>query len=335
MLSLMGLSGVSIFFIVIAVVIVILLGIYIGMIPLNVYIKAFLSGAYIPGFKLIGMKLRHVDASMLVDAYINAKKAGVDVSMQDLESHYLAGGDVEKVVDALITAQGAKIDLTVGTAKAIDLANRDILKAVQNCVRPIVITTPEILALPQNGIEVKIKAKITVRSDIENLIGGASEDTIIARVGEAIVTMVGSSKTHQEVLENPDRISNEISKKNLDKGTAFKILSVEISSIEVGRNIGAKLLAERAETDVQIANAKAEERRAMAKAQEQEMRAKTQEMKARLLSAEAEVPRAISVAFKEGQIGVMDYYRMQNMIADTTLRNSLGGKGGNKNNESI
>ena len=326
MLSLLCLSGIKIFLIVIAVIIVILLGIYLGMMPLNVYIKALLSGAYISGFRLIGMKLRHVDTAMLVDAYINAKKAGVSVSMQDLESHYLAGGNVAKVVDALITAQGAKIPLTVKTARAIDLANRDILKAVQNCVKPIVITTPQISALPKNGIEVLVKAKITVRSDIENLIGGASEDTIIARVGEAIVSIVGGSESHQSVLENPEKISKEIAAKKMDKGTAFNIISIEIADIEVGRNIGAKLQAERAETDVQIANARAEERRAMAKAQEQEMRAKTQEMKARLLSAEAEVPRAISVAFKEGQIGVMDYYRMQNMIADTSMRNSFGDK---------
>lgn len=323
MFSLLGLSGGIIFLIIILVIFLILFGIFIGFLPIGVYTKALFSGTYISAFRLIGMRLRRVDCNLLVNAYINAKKADVTINLGELEAHFMAGGNVERVVDALITAQGAKINLSLQTAKAIDLANRDILKAVQNCVKPIVIRTPEIAAIPKNGIEIKVKAKITVRSDIENLIGGASEDTIIARVGEAIVTYVGSCKTHQDVLENPDSISKAIINKNLDKGTSFKIISIEISSVEVGRNIAAKLQAERADTDMQIANAKAEERRALAKAHEQEMRAKTQEMKARLLSAEAEVPKAISIAFKEGQLGVMDYYRMQNLLADTSMKNNF------------
>ena len=262
------------------------------------------------------------------DCYINAIKAGVKLKLNDLETHYMAGGNVERVVEALIVAHGAKINLTVDNAKAIDLANRDILLAVQNCVTPIVITTPPISAVAGNGIELIVKIRITLQSDIEKLIGGASEQTIIARVGEGVVAAVGSTKNHQLVLENPDSISKAILTKGLDKDTAYEIISIDVADIDIGRNVGAKLQAERAEADVQIANARAEERRAMAA--EQEMKAKTQEMKAKLLSAEADVPKAISMAFKSGNIGVMDYYRMQNIQADTNMRNSIGNKGGDK-----
>ncbi len=306
-------------------VVVIAMAVFIGIVPVGVWVRAMFSGAHISAFRLVGMKLRHVEVSMVVDCFINAKKAGVNLTIEDLETHYMAGGNVEKVVDALITAHGAKIDLSVETAKAIDLANRDILAAVKQSVNPVVITTPEISAVAKDGIELRVKVRVTVQSNINKLIGGAGEDTIIARVGEGIVTTIGSANSHEDVLENPDLISKTVLNKGLDSGTAFTILSIDIADIDVGRNIGAKLQAERAEADMQIAQAKAEERRAMAIAAEQEMRAKTQEMRANLLHAESEVPKAISTAFANGQIGVMDYYRMQNVLADTNMRNAIGG----------
>lgn len=316
----------------IAVVVIIALGVFLGLVPVKVWIKTMVSGAYIPAHKLVGMKLRNVDVSLIVNSYINATKAGVkEISINDLETHYMAGGNVERVVEALIVAHGAKINLSVANAKAIDLANRDILLAVQNCVTPVVITTPPISAVACDGIELIVKVRITLQSNIEKLIGGAGEDTILARVGEGVVTVVGSAKNHQLVLENPDSISKTVLTKGLDKDTAFEILSIDIADIDIGRNVGAKLQAERAEADVQIANARAEERRAMAIAAEQEMKAKTQEMKAKLVSAESEVPKAISMAFKSGNIGVMDYYRMQNVQADTSMRNSISNStGGNQ-----
>lgn len=308
-------------------VVIIFVAVFMAFVPISIWIKAMVSGAYIPAKKLVGMKLRNVDVALIVNNYINAIKAGVKITVDDLETHYMAGGNIERVVDALIMAHGAKINLTVANAKAIDLANRDILQAVQNCVTPVVITTPPISAVACDGIELIVKVRITLQSNIEKLIGGAGEQTIQARVGEGVVTVVGSAKNHQMILENPDMISKAILSKGLDKGTAFEILSVDIADVDIGRNVGAKLLAEKAEADVQIANARAEERRAMAIASEQEMKARTQEMKAKLLNAEAEVPRAISMAFKSGNIGVMDYYRMQNIKADTTMRNSIGRKG--------
>lgn len=312
----------------IVLAIILIVVIIFAIVPVNVWTKSLLSNAYIPARKLVGMKLRNVDVSLIVGCYINAKKAGVNISIQDLETHYMAGGNIERVVEALIVAHGAKINLSVDNAKAIDLANRDILLAVQNCVTPVVITTPPISAVACDGIELICKVRITLQSNIEKLIGGAGEETILARVGEGVVTVVGSAKTHQLVLENPDAISKTVLAKGLDKGTAFQILSIDIADIDVGRNIGAKLQAQQAEADVQIANAKAEERKAMAIAAEQEMRAKTQEMKAKLVSAESEVPLAISQAFKDGNIGVMDYYRMQNIKSDTKMREKIGESGG-------
>lgn len=311
----------------IVLAIVLIVVIIFAIVPVNVWTKSLLSNAYIPASKLVGMKLRNVDVNLIVGCYINARKAGVDISIQDLETHYMAGGNIERVVDALIVAHGAKINLSVDNAKAIDLANRDILLAVQNCVTPVVITTPPISAVACDGIELICKVRITLQSNIEKLIGGAGEDTILARVGEGVVTVVGSAKTHQLVLENPDAISKTVLAKGLDTGTAFQILSIDIADIDVGRNVGAKLQAEQAEADVQIANAKAEERKAMAIAAEQEMRARTQEMKAKLVSAESEVPLAISQAFKDGNLGVMDYYRMQNLRSDTKMRNKFGENG--------
>lgn len=314
-------------------IIVLALALFFGLVPVNVWTKAMVSGAYVPARKLVGMKLRGVDVNLIINCYINAKKAGVNVSLYDLETHYMAGGNVERVVEALIVAHGAKINLSVDNAKAIDLANKDILQAVQNCVTPVVISTPPISAVASNGIELICKVRITLQSNIEKLIGGAGEETILARVGEGVVTVVGSAKDHQLVLENPDTISKTVLAKGLDDGTAFNILSIDIADIDVGRNVGAKILAEKAEADVQIANAKAEERKAMAIAAEQEMKAKTQEMKAQLVSAESEVPKAISQAFKAGNIGVMDYYRMQNVRADTAMRNSISNNVGGNNNE--
>ena len=317
----------------IAVVFVLFIAIFFGTVPVNLWVKSTFSGAYIPARKLVGMKLRNVDVALIVKCYINATKAGVKITISDLETHYLAGGNIERVVEALIVAHGAKINLSVANAKAIDLANRDILLAVQNCVTPVVITTPPISAVACDGIELIVKIRITVQSNIEKLIGGAGEETILARVGEGVVSVVGSAKNHQLVLENPDAISKSVLSKGLDKGTAFEILSIDVADIDIGRNVGAKLQAEKAEADVQIANARAEERRAMAIAAEQEMKAKTQEMHAKLLNAQSEVPRAISMAFKSGNIGVMDYYRMQNIQADTHMRNSIGNsKGGEINN---
>ncbi len=304
-------------------VLLIVLFTIIGIVPVGIWIRATVSGAHISASKLVGMRIRHVDVGMLVDCYINAKKAGVTLTIDDLETHYMSGGNVKKVVEALIAAHGAKIPLTIETAKAIDLANRDIVLAVKNCIKPVVITTPPISAVTANGIELIVIARVTVRSNIEKLIGGAGEETIIARVGEGIVTTVGSAKSHTEVLENPDLISKTILDKDLDKGTAFEILSLDIADVDVGRNVGAQIMAERAEADMKIANARAEERKAMAIATEHEMRARTQEKRAQLLDAEAEVPKAISEAFVKGNLGVMDYYRIQNVVADTSMRNAI------------
>lgn len=319
-----GMLGISVYvWITILAVVLIVLFTIIGIVPVGIWIRATVSGAHISASKLVGMRIRHVDVGMLVDCYINAKKAGVTLTIDDLETHYMSGGNVKKVVEALIAAHGAKIPLTIETAKAIDLANRDIVLAVKNCIKPVVITTPPISAVTANGIELIVIARVTVRSNIEKLIGGAGEETIIARVGEGIVTTVGSAKSHTEVLENPDLISKTILDKDLDKGTAFEILSLDIADVDVGRNVGAQIMAERAEADMKIANARAEERKAMAIATEHEMRARTQEKRAQLLDAEAEVPKAISEAFVKGNLGVMDYYRIQNVVADTSMRNAI------------
>lgn len=310
-----GLSLLVLFLIILAVVI--------GTMPVGIYNKALLSGTPISAMKLLSMKLRKLDVELIVNSYITAKKAGVKISVTDLETHLMAGGNIQRVVEALITAQGAKIKISVDTAKAIDLANRDILKAVQSCVNPVVITTPVITAVAKDGIELNIIVRVTVRTNLDTLIGGAGEETVIARVGEGVVTTVAHASTHSEVLENPDFISKTVFKKGLDKGTAYEIISLDIADVDVGKNIGARLQAESAEADMQIAHARAEEKRAMAVASEQEMKAKTQEMKAKLLDAESSVPIAISQALSDGNMTIMDYYRMQNMIADTEMRKSV------------
>ena len=262
---------------------------------------------------------------MIVDAYITGKKAGLDINITELETHYMAKGDVLKVVNALISAHSANIDLSTKTAMAIDLAGRDVLNAVKVSVNPKVIETPIIAAIAKDGIELRCKARVTVRANISRLIGGSGEETIIARVGEGIVTTVGSATTHKDVLENPDRISKTVLAKGLDSGTAYEILSIDIADVDVGRNIGAQLQMDQAEADKRIAQAKAEERRAMAVASEQEMKAKTQEMRAIVIEAEAEVPKAMAEALRSGKLGVMDYYNMQNLQADTNMRNSISG----------
>ncbi len=323
MFRFLGIPSVYIWVTVVGVV-AIVLAVIIGIVPIGVWVRALVSNAYIPAFKLVGMKLRHVEIGRLVDCYIKAKKAGVKIGIDDLETHYLAGGDINKVVEALIIAKGAKIDLSVETAKAIDLTNRDIVLAVKTCAKPMVITTPKISAVAKNGIEVIVLARITVKTNINKLIGSAGEETILAKVGEGIVSAVGSAKTHDEVLADPDKISKAILAKGLDQGTAYDILSIDIADIDIGANIGAKIQAERAAADMKIANARAEERRALAIASEHEMRAMTQEKRAQLLDAEAAVPKAISQAFLNGNIGVMDYYKMQNVVADTAMRKSLG-----------
>ena len=272
---------------------------------------------------LIGMRFRRVRPSRIVDPMIKATKAGLSLSIDKLEAHYLAGGNVNTVIDALIAAQRANIHLEFEQAAAIDLAGRDVLEAVQVSVNPKVIETPIISAVAKDGIEVKVKARVTVRANIERLVGGAGEETIIARVGEGVVTTVGSSVSHKEVLENPDKISKTVLEKGLDSGTAFEILSIDIADVDVGRNIGAQLQTDQAEADKKIAQAKAEERRAMAIAQEQEMKARVVEMKAKVVESESKVPLAIADAFVNGKLGVMDYYNMKNIMADTSMRESI------------
>ena len=297
--------------------------IFSNMFPIGLWITAMFSGVNVSIMTLIGMRFRRVRPSRIVDPMIKATKAGLVLSIDKLEAHYLAGGNVNTVVDALIAAQRANIHLEFEQAAAIDLAGRDVLEAVQVSVNPKVIETPIISAVAKDGIEVKVKARVTVRANIERLVGGAGEETIIARVGEGVVTTVGSSSSHKEVLENPDKISKTVLEKGLDSGTAFEILSIDIADVDVGRNIGAQLQTDQAEADKKIAQAKAEERRAMAIAQEQEMKAKVVEMKAKVVESESKVPLAIAEAFVNGNLGVMDYYNMKNIIADTSMRESI------------
>ena len=318
-------TGAIICLVVGVVVLLILIAILFGVLPIKIWFRSLVSGVKISMAKLIGMKWRGIKVTPLVDAYISAKKAGLDISIDELESHVLARGDVIKVVNALISAHSANMELAAETARAIDLAGRDVLNAVKVSVNPKVIETPAISAIAKNGIELRVKARVTVRANITRLIGGAGEDTIIARIGEGIVTTVGSAESHKDVLENPDAISKTVLNKGLDSGTAYEILSIDIADIDVGRNIGAQLQMDQAEADKRIAEAKAEERRAMAVALEQEMKAKTQEMKALVIEAESQVPKAMAEALKSGKLGVMDYYNMQNMMADTNMRNAIGG----------
>ncbi len=294
-------------------VVVTLLAIFFSFVPVGLWISALAANVRVSIGTLIGMRLRRVQPSKIVIPLIKAHKAGLGISVNELEAHYLAGGNVNEVVDALIAAHRADMNLPFERAAAIDLAGRDVLQAVKMSVNPKVIETPSVSAVSQDGIELLVKARVTVRANVDRLIGGAGEATVLARVGEGIVTTVGSSASHKEVLENPDKISRTVLGKGLDAGTAFEILSIDIADVDVGRNIGAHLQTLQAEADKNIAQAKAEERRAMAVAKEQEMRAS-------VVEAEAEVPRAMAQALREGKLGVMDYYDMQNVISDTKMR---------------
>jgi uncharacterized protein YqfA (UPF0365 family) len=311
-------------FIVLAVIAaIIVLAVFFTFVPVMLWISALAAGVKISIFTLVGMRLRRVIPSRVVNPLIKAHKAGINVSTNQLESHYLAGGNVDRVVNALIAAERANITLPFERGAAIDLAGRDVLQAVQMSVNPKVIETPFISGVAMNGIEVKAKARITVRANIERLVGGAGEETIIARVGEGIVSTIGASQMHTDVLEHPDLISRTVLSKGLDSGTAFEILSIDIAEVDIGKNIGAILQTDQAEADKKIAQAKAEERRAMAVALEQEMVARVQEMRAKVVQSEAEVPLAMADALKSGNLGVMDYMNIQNITADTDMRGSI------------
>ncbi len=312
---------------------VLLFSILLSFIPVGLWLTAYFSGVKVGIFTLVGMRFRRVQPARIVNPLIKTAKAGMDLNIDKLEAHYLAGGDVNRVADALIAAQRADINLEFERAAAIDLAGRDVLQAVQVSVNPKVIETPKISAVAKDGIEVMVKARVTVRANIERLVGGAGEETIIARVGEGIVTTVGSANSHKDVLENPDLISRTVLEKGLDAGTAFEILSIDIADIDVGRNIGAELQTDQAEADKRIAQARAEERRAMAVAREQEMKASVEEMRAKVVEAEAEVPKAMATALKEGKLGVMDYYNMKNVLADTSMREAISNI--NKGNKEV
>lgn len=311
----------------IVVLVIVAISLFLHFVPLGLWISALAAGVNVGIFTLVGMRLRRVPPSSIVLPLIKANKAGLDVNVNQLEAHYLAGGDVDKVIDALIAAHRAEIPLPFARSAAIDLAGRNVLEAVQMSVNPKVIETPLVSAVAKNGIELKVKARVTVRANLDRLVGGAGEATIIARVGEGIITTVGSTDDHRDVLANPDYISRTVLSKGLDSGTAFEILSIDIADVDVGRNIGAELMTDQAEAEKRIAQAKAEERRAMAVAQEQEMRAFTQEMQAKVVEAQADVPKALAIALKEGRIGVMDYYNMNNVLADTQMRETISKAG--------
>ena len=309
------------------VFIILMAGVFLHFVPIGLWISALAADVHVGIFTLIGMRMRRVPPSKIVMPLIKANKAGLGVNVNQLEAHYLAGGNVDKLVDALIASQRAEMVLPFERAAAIDLAGRDVLEAVQMSVNPKVIETPVVSAVAKNGIELMIKARVTVRANIDRLVGGAGEPTIIARVGEGIVTTVGSAEKHTDVLENPDEISRTVLGKGLDSGTAFEILSIDIADVDVGRNIGAQLQTDQAEADKRIAQAKAEERRAMAVAQEQEMKAYTQEMEAKVVEAQAAVPIAMATALKEGKLGVMDYYNLMNVQSDTEMRKAISRTG--------
>ena len=305
------------------IMIVIVFFIFLYYVPLGLWFSAILSKVKISLLDLIFMRWRKVPPEIIVKGLVNATKAGLVINSDMLEAHYLAGGNVMKVVAALISADKANIPLDFKAATAIDLAGRDVFDAVQMSVNPRVIDTPPVSAVAKDGIQLIAKARVTVRANIAQLVGGAGEETVLARVGEGIITTIGSAANHKEVLENPDRISKGVLAKGLDAGTAFEILSIDIADIDIGENIGAKSQMDQAEADKNIAQAKAEERRAMAIALEQEMKAKAQEARAKVIEAEAEIPRSISEAFRSGNLGIMDYYRMQNMKADTEMRDAF------------
>jgi len=304
---------------------IVFLFVFLYFVPLNLWITAIFSGVKVGLFELVFMRIRKVPPGIIVRELITANKAGIPVTTSDLETHYLASGNVPNVIKALISAEKANMNLSFKQATAIDLAGRDVFEAVQFSVNPKVITTPKVAAVASDGIQLIATARVTVRANIQQLVGGAGEDTILARVGEGIVTSIGSADSHKEVLENPDKISKLVLKRGLDAGTAFEILSIDIADVDVGINIGATLQIDQANADLKVAEAKAEERRAMAVAEEQEMKAKAQEARAKVILAEAEIPKAIADAFRSGNLGLMDYYKMQNIQADTSMRESISG----------
>ena len=309
---------------------IVLFFIFLYFVPVNLWITAIFSGVRVGLFELVFMRIRKVPPRIVVDSMITATKAGLEVTTTGLETHYLAGGNVPNVIRALISADKANIGLEFKQATAIDLAGRDVMEAVQISVNPKVITTPRVAAVAADGIQLIAVARVTVRANIQQLVGGAGEDTILARVGEGIVTSIGSAETHKAVLENPDKISKLVLERGLDAGTAFEILSIDIADIDIGKNIGAELQTDQAGADLKVAEAKAEERRAMAVAVEQEMKAKAQEARAKVIEAEAEVPKAMAEAFRSGNMGIMDYYRMENIKSDTGMRESISGSGKSK-----
>jgi len=314
-------------YVVIAAAALILLWIFFYFVPVGLWVSALAAGVSIGPMTFIGMRLRKVNPHRVIVPMIAAWKAGLKLSISELEAHFLAGGNVERVARALISADKAEIPLDFQRAAAIDLAGRDVLDAVTMSVNPRVIETPKVGAVAADGIQLFAIAKVTVRANIDRLVGGATEETVIARVGEGIVSAIGSAVSHKEVLENPDKISKLVLEKGLDAGTAFELLSIDIADVDVGKNIGAQLQTDQAEADLKVARAKAEERRAMAVAREQEMTALVQERRAAVVEAEAEIPRAMAEAFREGNLGIMDYYKMRNIQADTNLRDSLAGDG--------
>lgn len=322
-MNLAFITGGALVTLLIFVVIIIVIAFILSFVPIGLWISAIAAGVKVGIFTLVGMRLRRVKPKRVIEPMIKAHKAGIQLSTNQLESHFLAGGNVDRVVDALIAAQRADINLTFERCAAIDLAGRDVLEAVQMSVNPKVIETPFIAGVAVDGIEVKAKARITVRANIERLVGGAGEETIIARVGEGVISTIGSSTKHADVLENPERISQTVLAKGLDSGTAFEILSIDIADVDIGKNIGADLQTEQAVADKNIAQAKAEERRAMAVAQEQEMKARVQEMRAKVVEAESRVPLAFAKALEDGNISASDYYNLKNVEADTSMRDSI------------
>ena len=307
-----------------------LLMLFLYFVPVVLWVTAIVSGVRVGIIQLMFMRIRKVPPTLIVNALINGNKAGIPVTANDLETHYMAGGNVNNVVKALISADKANIPLGFNMAAAIDLAGRDVAEAVQLSVNPRVINTPPVAAVAKDGIQLIAKARVTLRANIAQLVGGAGEDTILARVGEGIVTTIGSATTHKAVLENPDMISKTVLAKGLDAGTAFEILSIDIADIDIGKNIGAELQTDQAEADLKVANARAEERRAMAVAEEQEMKAKAQDARAAVILAEAEIPKAMAEAFRNGNLGIMDYYKMKNIEADTEMRDSISRTGKKK-----
>ena len=315
-------TGIGIY-LVVAVAVIVFIWLFFYFVPLGLWFSAVFARVFVPIWQLIGMRIRKVPPSIILNNLVSATKAGLQLKVDDLEAHYLAGGNVKQVVNALISADKANIPLDFKAATAIDLAGRNVFEAVQMSVNPKVINTPPVTAVAKDGIQLICKARVTVRANIRQLVGGAGEETVLARVGEGIVSSIGSAKSHKEVLENPDNISKVVLNKGLDAGTAFEILSIDIADIDVGKNIGAVLQMDQANADKNIAQAKAEEKRAMAVAIEQEMKAKAQEARAKVIEAEVQIPLAMAEAFRSGNLGIMDYYRLKNIDADTQMRDSI------------